>query len=109
MLIRYSAGVHYADRATTRGTSSPVSPHSAADLACRADRRTRWARDRNHCVGAQRKLVVVGSHTCRCARRAAGNPLRPSPDHVVRDNQTLHWAGAETVLVIRTLVVGPGQ
>jgi hypothetical protein len=24
-------------------------------------------------------------------------------------NQTLHWTGAKTVLVIRTLVVGPGQ
>jgi hypothetical protein len=25
------------------------------------------------------------------------------------DNQTLHWTGATTVLVIRSLVVGPGQ
>jgi hypothetical protein len=24
-------------------------------------------------------------------------------------NQTLHWTGAATVLMIRTLVVGPGQ
>jgi len=24
-------------------------------------------------------------------------------------NQNLHWTGAMTVLVIRTLVVGPGQ
>jgi hypothetical protein len=27
----------------------------------------------------------------------------------VRDNQTLHWTGAITVLVIRSLAVGPGQ
>ena len=27
----------------------------------------------------------------------------------LRDNPTLHWTGATTVLVIRTLVVGPGQ
>lgn len=44
-------------------------------------------------------------------RSAANSFRRRSKSRLRRmlDNQTLHWTGAATVLVIRTLVVGPGQ
>ena len=46
--------------------------------------------------------------------RRSLNPITPFEqlpklEKKKRDNQTLHWTGATTVLVIRTLVVGPGQ